>query len=530
MNAVTEWLNALELRASLEGWVNTQVLVLDNVIQVGLIVLALLVGQVVGPRLRQLIETLSESRPWRADVQIFVARVAAHSNLITMVILLWTAAEVESHSDLFDNHLTRTVASLVNAWVVIRLISGVIRNEVVARFIAWTAWSLAALTTLGWFDGAIALLDAMAMTFGEVRVSVLTVVKGVVALGLLLWVTMSVSSVLERRISRADSLTPSVRVLVAKLTKIVLIALALLIAINTLGIDLTALTVFGGALGVGIGFGLQKIVANLMSGLTLLMDKSIKPNDVIAVGGTYGWIVSLGARYAAVRTRDGIEHLIPNEELITQRVENWTHSDKAMRLKIPVRVSYNCDVRLAMRQCVEAAIGIDRVLGTPKPRCLLMSFGDSSVDLQIRLWIEDPQEGRSNVISQVLLSVWDRFHEHGIEIPFPQHDLHLKSSDVRLGITGVEQSGRDVVTSRRRTPMPDPGSTWRPQMTKLEDYNAPEECWLNIDPHPSIDGYVYHDYGPYQEGECSFRYVREDLIGRTPDGSEEQLSARGSSS
>ena len=430
MNRLTEWLNALELQASLEQWLNTHVLVLDNAIQAGLIVLALALGRLLGPRLRGLIESLCETRQWRVDVRAFVARVGAHSNLITMLLFLWTAAEVASQTDLFGNHLTRTVASLVNAWVVIRLVSGVIRNEALARFIAWTAWSLAALTTLGLLAETVALLDGMAMTFGEVRVSVLTVVKGVIALGLLLWVTMSISNVLERRISRADSLTPSVRVLVAKLTKIVLITLAFLVAINTLGIDLTALTVFGGALGVGIGFGLQKIVANLISGLTLLMDKSIKPNDVIAVGQTYGWIASLGARYTAVRTRDGVEHLIPNEDLIAQRVENWTHSDGAVRLRIPVGVSYHSDVRLAMRQCVDAAGGVERVLAHPEPRCLLMGFGDSSVNLEIRLWIEDPQEGRSNVISQVLLGVWDRFHEHGIEIPFPQRDLHLKSSDV----------------------------------------------------------------------------------------------------
>ena len=353
-----------------------------------------------------------------------------------MLVFLWIAAEVGTRTELFGNHLTRTVASLVNAWVVIRLVSGLIRNEILARFIAWTAWSLAALTTLGLFDATVELLDGMAMTFGEVRVSVLTVVKGVMALGILLWVTVSISNVLERRISRAGSLTPSVQVLVVKLTKIVLVTLAFLVAINSLGIDLTALTVFGGALGIGIGLGLQKVASNLVSGLTLLMDKSIKPNDVIAVGETYGWIVSLGARYAAVRTRDGIEHLIPNEELIVQRVENWSHSDKTVRLKIPVGISYRSDVRLAMRLCIEAAGTVERVLAAPEPRCLLRGFGDSSVDLEIRIWIDDPEEGRSNVMSEVLLGVWDRFHDHGIEIPFPQRDLHLKSSDVRLAAAG----------------------------------------------------------------------------------------------
>ena len=190
MNELTQWLNALDLQASLEGWFNTHVLVLDNVIQVGLIVLALLLGRLLGPRLRRTIATLSESRHWRADVRAFVARLVAHSNLITTLIFLWTAAEVGTQTDLFGNHLTRTVASLVNAWVVIRLISGVIKNEALARFIAWTAWILAALTTLGLFDATVALLDGMAMTFGAVRVSVLTVVKGVMALGILLWVTI----------------------------------------------------------------------------------------------------------------------------------------------------------------------------------------------------------------------------------------------------------------------------------------------------------------------------------------------------
>ena len=438
MNELAQWLDALELRTSLQGWFDNHVLVLDNVLQAGLIVLALLLGRLLGPRLRRLTANLSESRPWRVSIRGLIARFVDHSNLITMLVFLWIASEAGTRTDLFGNHLTRTVASLVSAWVVIRLVSGLIRNEILARLIAWTAWILAALVTLGLFDAAVELLDGMAITLGEVRVSVLTVVKGVMALGILLWVTVSISDVLERRISRAGSLTPSVQVLIAKLTKIVLVTLAFLIAINSIGINLTALTVFGGALGIGIGFGMQKIISNLVSGLILLMDKSIKPHDVIALGDTYGWIVSLGARYAAVRTRDGVEHLIPNEELITQRVENWTHSDKTVRLKIPVGISYRSDVRLAMRLCLEAAGSVGRVLAAPEPSCLLRGFGDSSVSLEIRLWIGDPERGRSNVISEVLLSVWDRFHEHGIEIPFPQRDLHLKSSDVRLA------AGKDI--------------------------------------------------------------------------------------
>ncbi|MGB5604053.1 MAG: mechanosensitive ion channel domain-containing protein, partial [Gammaproteobacteria bacterium] len=182
-----------------------------------------------------------------------------------------------------------------------------------------------------------------------------------------------------------------------------------------------------GALGVGLGFGLQKIFSNLVSGIILLMDKSIKPGDVISLGTTFGWINYLGLRYTSVITRDGIEHLIPNEELITQRVENWSFSDNLVRLKAPIGISYNSDVRLAMKLCIEAAEIVPRVELAPEPRVQLMGFGDSSVNLELRIWIDDPQQGRANILSEVLLNVWDKFHEHGITIPFPQRDLHVKS-------------------------------------------------------------------------------------------------------
>ena len=276
------------------------------------------------------------------------------------------------------------------------------------------------------------MLISVGMTFGQVRVSLLSLVKGSVVLGVLLWVVLALSNALERNIKRSDSLTPSVQVLIAKIARIALVTFAVLVALGSLGIDFTALTVFGGALGIGVGIGLQKVVSNLVSGLLLLMDKSIKPNDVIAVGGTYGWVSSLGARYTAVRTRDGVEYLIPNEELITQRVENWSHSDRAVRLYIPVGISYNSDVRLAMELCRQAPAGISRVLDDPPPQCLLRGFGDSSVNLEIRIWIDDPSGGRSNVVSEVLLRVWDLFREHGVEIPFHQRDLHLKTSEIPL--------------------------------------------------------------------------------------------------
>ena len=440
MNEVIQRLNLPEFRASLEGWFVTDVLSADNAVQAGLILLALLLGRLLGPRLRRAIDATSRFRTRHAELLGFVDRLSALSTPIVILVFLWIAVEAGTQTQLFGYRLTQIAASLAGAWVAIRLVSGFISNDLVARLVAWTAWILAALVALGLFDATITLLDGIGMTFGQVRISLLAIAKGTLALGILLWLVLALSNLLERQIKQSDNLTPTVQVLVSKIAKIVLVTFAFLVAIGSLGIDLTALTVFGGALGIGVGIGLQKIVSNLISGLLLLMDKSIKPNDVIAVGNTYGWVASLGARYAAVRTRDGVEYLIPNEELITQRVENWSHSDKAVRLCIPVGISYSCDVRLAMDLCREASERVERVLADPRPQCLLRGFGESAIDLEIRIWIDDPSKGRANVISEVLLQVWDLFREHGIQVPFPQRDLHLKSSTIRLSSEISEQT------------------------------------------------------------------------------------------
>ena len=172
---------------------------------------------------------------------------------------------------------------------------------------------------------------------------------------------------------------------------------------------------------------MQKIVSNLISGIILLLDKSIKPGDVITVGETYGWVNSLGARYTSLITQDGKEFLIPNEDLITQRVENWSFSNSTVRLKIPVSIAYSSDVRKAMSLCEEAARQTPRIIATPPPICLLVAFGNSSVDLELRAWINDPVNGVKNVKSDVLLRIWESFHEEGITIPYPQRDIHIRS-------------------------------------------------------------------------------------------------------
>jgi small-conductance mechanosensitive channel len=409
-----------------EAWLFQHVLTLETAGQAAVVAVAFVVARLVASRLEGW-ATGEVAQRWPNGRVARVIEVVTPLVLPGLWLLLVGLAGVVASNAAFPRYLLTIAASLLAAWVVIRFATALIRDPVWARAVAVGAWTVAALNILGLLDPAVALLDGIAISLGEVRISALTVIKAVLALALLLWAAAVISGALEQRIRRVPSLTPSVQVLFAKLTKIVLITIAVVVALNSVGIDLTAFALFGGAVGVGVGFGLQKVVSNLISGVILLLDKSIKPGDVIAVSGTYGWITSLGARYVSVVTRDGIEHLIPNEELITQRVENWSYSDALVRLRIPFGVSYNADVRKAMDLAIEAATAVSRVSDRRPPRCLLRGFGDSSVDLELRVWIIDPTNGVSNVTSEVLLGVWDKFHEHGIEIPFPQRDVHIRT-------------------------------------------------------------------------------------------------------
>ena len=211
------------------------------------------------------------------------------------------------------------------------------------------------------------------------------------------------------------------------LSKYVLIFAIALITLFGLGLDLGKVTLLVSAVSVGIGFGLQKIFSNLVSGIILLFDKSIKLGDTLQVGELYGTVTSMNARFASVMSRDGREHLIPNESLIVNNVVNLTYSAPRFRLSIPVGVSYKSDVLLAMRLMERAAEGISRVLSDPEPKTCLVGFGESSVDLELLAWIADPDQGLINVKSDILVAIWDLFHQNDIEIPFPQQDVYVKT-------------------------------------------------------------------------------------------------------
>ncbi|MCL4501853.1 MAG: mechanosensitive ion channel, partial [Deltaproteobacteria bacterium] len=220
---------------------------------------------------------------------------------------------------------------------------------------------------------------------------------------------------------------PALQLLLSKLGGIFLFFVSVVIVLSYLGIELTVFALFSGALGLGLGFGLQKVFANLVSGFIILADKSIKPGDVIQLGDKYGWINFLGSRYVSVITRNGTEHLIPNEQLITSEVINWSYSQDLVRIKLPIGIAYGSDLEKARDLMLEAAVENPRVLKNPASTCYLTGFGDNAVNLELRVWINDPQNGIGSVKNDLLWDIWKRFKDRGIEIPFPQRDLHLKS-------------------------------------------------------------------------------------------------------
>jgi small-conductance mechanosensitive channel len=276
-------------------------------------------------------------------------------------------------------------------------------------------------------------LDAWALTFGETRFSLL---DGLIALSVILLVILvawTITRFAASLLKRATRLDDTQRLLSQKISAIFIWAAAFFIGIDMLGIDLTALAVFSGAFGLAIGFGLQKTFGNLIAGIILLMDKSIKPGDVISVTDqagqeSFGQIRKIGIRAISVVTRDRTEYLIPNENLMINQVVNWSYSSRDVRVKVPVGVSYEMDMDLVEELLLQAAKDTPRVLNTPEPRAFMVGFGDSSVDFEIRFWIDDPEEGMGNVRSDVLKRMWKLFLEHDIEIPFPQRDLHIRTS------------------------------------------------------------------------------------------------------
>ncbi len=409
-----------EIWMTIAAWFQDNVLVPEVLGQLVLLAaLAVLAGFFVKVTNKKLI-ALTSSKKALSRFEDFIDPLYFPAILLLFIFIARTAGK------LFDQpvNVIEGAGILTIAWIFIRLFTRFIKSQKLARFLTIVVVFIAGLKITKLLDPLINILRGVSITFGETTVSAYDVIWGLLTLVIFIWVGLALSRLIEGQLKSMRGVNPSLKVLLTKVSKIVLIFFAFLISLNTMGIDLTALAVFGGALGVGLGFGLQKVVSNFISGVILLMDRSIKPGDVIEIQDTFGSINALAARYTSVITRDGTEYLIPNEDMITQPVINWSHTNRIVRRKIPVSVAYKTDLYRAREIMNEAALSLERVLKDPAPITHVISFGDNGVELEIRFWINDPENGVTNISSEVMLAIWDRFHEEGIEFPFPQRVIH----------------------------------------------------------------------------------------------------------
>lgn len=314
-------------------------------------------------------------------------------------------------------------------WLVISIISSLIKNKALRSFLTRLGWVIATLHITGFLEPTRNLLDSIALEIGDTRLSLLMVMIAVFSLLALFVMASLISKAGTKRLQKIDDMSPSIKVLLSKSLQIALYTTAFILSLKTVGFDLGSLAVLSGAIGLGIGFGLQKIVSNLISGIIILLDKSIKPGDVISLNDTFGWITQLGARYASVTTRDGREHLIPNEDFITNQVINWSHSSDFVRLDIFFGVDYASNPHKVKKVASLAPLTVDRVVNNPAPVCHVVNFGDSSIDFILRFWIRDPNKGLTNIRGNVYLALWDTLQENNINIPFPRREITMRPSN-----------------------------------------------------------------------------------------------------
>lgn len=424
-----------ELTQSLQAllaWVEAHVLNLDVALQLGLVLTAFIPALIFGPRLAALVRAATkkyfEIGPVRRLINAAIALMTPLALYAVITLMKVGLGAIDRPVALLDAAL-----SLLTAWLIIRAVTLVIRSKFWSNVAFYIAWPVAALDVFGLLDDVVMQLQALAIPLGEtedgepVRLTFLDILRTILYFVALFWAASMAGRAIDQQLEKSDELSPAFKALISKTLGVLLPVIALLIALQMTGFNLATLAIFSGAIGLGIGLGLQGTVSNFAAGFTLLADKSIKPGDGIEIDGTFGWVTEMKSRYVSIRTRDGTEMLIPNDQFIMNGVINWSRSDKVVRLHAPFGVSYATrDLKKVQELAQNAARTVDRVVPDKNPVCNVMEFGDNSVNFDLRFWITDPQNGLANVRSDVYLAVWEALHEAGIEIPFPQRDIYIK--------------------------------------------------------------------------------------------------------
>ena len=409
-------------------------------LQLGLILAAGGIAYAAGAAVRSGVDVTSLAMGWPVPFRLFMrvlvgsAPTAVFAVLVTIARGVMLASTWPSRS-----YLLAVAAKLAFAWLLIRLITSVIRNAFIVRLVSLSAWLVAALSIVGQLEPTIEALESVSVVLGELRLTPLLLIKLGALLVAALWLTNIASNFVENRINRSADLTPSIQVLLVKMIRMGLMVVAIAIALSAVGINLSALAVFSGAVGVGIGIGLQKIVANFISGIILLADKSVKPGDLVTIGDSSGRISAMKTRYISVAAGDGREFLIPNEDLVTQKVVNWTYTDKNTLVKIAFGTNYDADPRLVCKLAVDVAAAAPRAIKGKPPNCILTEFAEVGMKFSLTFWIADP-DGMDNVKSDVMLALWEAFRREGIRVPYPVRELRIHGGALPVE-TVVEVSG-----------------------------------------------------------------------------------------
>lgn len=400
--------------------------------QIGALALAAGLSWLVAHQLR----TRLQRSGWPAPASTFTA-VTPLVERITFLVLFglsgFATAAILRWLQLPDGFAS-IIALLAFALAAIRLVTAVLKRALrpgpllaaSEHLITWIAWLLAAMYLLGWIEPVALTLDGIEIPVGREGFSVLDALQAIVTMIVFLMAGAYLGTVATRALMSKSDISIGLRVGISKFARLFLLVIAALLGLNAVGINLATLAVFSGALGIGLGFGLQRIAANFVSGFILVGDRSIRQGDVITIGDRFGVVKELRARYIVVRDRDGVDTLIPNENVISAEVVNWSYSDRSIRLKLPVQISYQDNPREALRLLVDAAAEHPRVMKDPAPASRVMKFDDNGIALELRFWIRDPEDGVNNVRSDLHLAIWDRFAAAGLTIPYPQRDLHLR--------------------------------------------------------------------------------------------------------
>jgi small-conductance mechanosensitive channel len=395
-------------------------------LQLGLILAGAGIALATGAAIRSRIDMSSLGMGWPAPLRLLLRVLVGSAPTAVFAMLMTLARVVMVHSTWPSrSYLLAVAANLAFAWLVIRLVTSVIRNTFIVRVVSVAAWLVAALSILGQLGPTIDALDSVSIVLGGLRLTPLLLIELGVLLIVALWLTNIASNFVESWITQSADLTPSIQVLLVKMIRLGLMVFAVAVVMSAVGINLSALAIFSGAAGVGIGFGLQKIVANFISGIILLADKSVKPGDLVTIGDSTGRINEMKTRYISVSAGDGREFLIPNEDLVTQKVTNWTYTDKNTLVKVIFGTNYDADPRLVCKLAVDVAAAAKRAIKGKPPNCILTEFTEAGMKFSLTFWIADP-DGMDNVKSEVMLSLWDAFKREGIRVPYPVREIRIR--------------------------------------------------------------------------------------------------------